>query len=70
MTPVFEWLQKTGNVKDEEMHRTFNCGVGMVLIVDASSRQSCVAKLRELGETAWVIGEVIDKESDDSVILI
>ena len=56
--PVFEWLQQTGNIELPEMLRTFNCGVGMVLAVDAANEQQCLDRLQALGETAWVIGEV------------
>ena len=67
---VFDWLQKAGNVKDEEMYRTFNCGVGMVLIVDKQHQQSSLDKLTELGEQAWVIGEVVEKQGEASVLLV
>ncbi|MFT6373143.1 MAG: phosphoribosylformylglycinamidine cyclo-ligase [Gammaproteobacteria bacterium] len=66
--PVFEWLQQAGNIETSEMHRTFNCGVGMVLVVDNKHQQACLKKLTELGENAWVIGEIIDKEQSESVI--
>jgi phosphoribosylformylglycinamidine cyclo-ligase len=50
------------------MYRTFNCGVGMVLVVDNKHQQACLKKLNELGEKAWVIGEIIDKKQSESVI--
>ena len=40
------------------MLRTFNCGVGMVLAVDAAHESQCLQMLADLGETAWVIGEI------------
>ena len=42
--PVFEWLARTGNISDAEMHRTFNCGIGMVVIVDAAQRRGGTAR--------------------------
>jgi phosphoribosylformylglycinamidine cyclo-ligase len=66
--PVFEWLQQAGKIVTSEMYRTFNCGVGMVLVVDNENKQACLEKLTELGEKAWVIGEVINKEKSESVI--
>ncbi len=66
---VFEWLQKAGNVKDKEMYRTFNCGVGMILVVENHHQQACLDKLSELGENAWVIGEVVEKKDTAAVIL-
>ncbi|MBV6418599.1 MAG: Phosphoribosylformylglycinamidine cyclo-ligase [Steroidobacteraceae bacterium] len=56
--PLFDWLQRTGNLPDAEMHRTFNCGIGMVVIVAAGDAQAALALLRSQGETASVIGEV------------
>jgi len=67
-TPVFTWLQQAGNVEPMEMLRTFNCGVGMVLAVDAEQVQACLEQLAVLGEKAWVIGEVIPRENNASVI--
>ncbi len=55
---VFEWLARTGNISDAEMHRTFNCGIGMVVLVDTASTEAALRALREAGETAQLIGEV------------
>jgi len=68
LTPVFTWLQQTGNVEQLEMLRTFNCGVGMVLAVDAEQERDCLERLDALGETAWVIGDVIPRENQAAVI--
>ncbi len=56
--PLFDWLQRTGNLPDAEMHRTFNCGIGMVVIVAASDVDAALALLRAQGEAASVIGAV------------
>ncbi|MFT3905422.1 MAG: phosphoribosylformylglycinamidine cyclo-ligase [Steroidobacteraceae bacterium] len=56
--PVFDWLQQTGNVADDEMHRTFNCGIGMVVVVPEGSAADTVALLNAQGEDARVIGSV------------
>jgi phosphoribosylformylglycinamidine cyclo-ligase len=55
---VFEWLARTGNINDAEMHRTFNCGIGMVVIVDVAHTEPALRTLREAGESAQLIGEV------------
>ena len=68
LTPVFTWLQQAGNVEQLEMLRTFNCGVGMVLAVDAEQERRCLERLDALGETAWVIGDVIARENQAAVI--
>jgi phosphoribosylaminoimidazole synthetase len=55
---VFEWLQRTGDVDDHELRRTFNCGVGYVLIVGASHAEPVLAALLNAGETAFVCGQL------------
>ena len=56
--PVWDWIQESGRIGDAEMHRTFNCGIGMVAIVDRSDAERATAYLRSAGESAWIIGEV------------
>jgi len=68
MPAVFDWLQRAGNIEALEMMRTFNCGVGMVLAIDAELEQQCLRQLESLGETAWVIGEVIERGAESAVI--
>ncbi|MBS0393824.1 MAG: phosphoribosylformylglycinamidine cyclo-ligase [Proteobacteria bacterium] len=55
---VFEWLRAVGNLDETEMHRTFNCGIGMTVCVPPASVDAALARLAALGETATVIGEV------------
>ncbi|MEO8385205.1 MAG: phosphoribosylformylglycinamidine cyclo-ligase [Betaproteobacteria bacterium] len=56
--PVFAWLQEHGKVDAGEMARTFNCGIGMVVIVARESAATAMAHLREAGETVFDIGEI------------
>ncbi|MEM4204507.1 MAG: AIR synthase-related protein, partial [Candidatus Methanomethylicaceae archaeon] len=56
--PIFQLIQEKGGIDTIEMHRTFNMGVGMVLIVAKERGLEVVRKLEEEGETAWIIGEV------------
>ena len=56
--PVFDWLAQSGNVSDAEMYRTFNCGIGMVVIVDPAQADAVLSALRAAGESAQLIGEV------------
>ncbi len=65
---IFAWLQEQGNIEDREMYRTFNCGLGMVLVVDADKAEQCIAELIGLGEKAWLIGETVG--GSDEVELI
>jgi len=55
---VFDWLARHGNIADEEMLRTFNCGVGMVVVVDNKHVDTALSTLLELGENAWQIGRI------------
>jgi phosphoribosylformylglycinamidine cyclo-ligase len=64
---VFQWLQDAGNVEINEMYRTFNCGVGMVLIVSADDAENIVASLNQANETAWQLG-VIKSGDNEQVI--
>jgi len=56
---VFDWLAEHGNIETREMRRTFNCGVGMVVVVDASKAEAAISVLQSNGEHAWQIGRVI-----------
>ena len=58
LPPVFQWLQETGGVSDHEMRRTFNCGIGLMLVVDGSQAPAVLAALLNAGEDAFVIGEL------------
>jgi phosphoribosylformylglycinamidine cyclo-ligase len=60
LPPVFEWLQRAGNVPREEMWRTFNCGIGFVLIVPQAATVAIGAELDRLALPHWRIGEVAD----------
>lgn len=55
---IFPWLQKTGNVSDEEMRRTFNCGIGMVLVVRKEDAKEVQEILTKAGEEATIIGSL------------
>jgi len=55
---VFDWLAQHGNIADKEMLRTFNCGVGMVVVVDNTDVDTALSTLLALGENAWQIGRI------------
>jgi len=65
---VFDWLAEQGNVEDAEMRRTFNNGVGMVVIVAADQADSAVAAMQAADENAWVIGEIVERDNGEPVI--
>ena len=55
-------MQELAGIEDRKMYNTFNMGIGLVLAVDPAIKDAVVAELKALGETAYVIGEVTDKE--------
>lgn len=59
--PVFQVLQEAGNVEQTEMYRTFNMGIGMVLVVRPKDVDDIISRLHGLGEQAWLIGEIKGK---------
>ena len=61
LPPLFQWLQEQGNVADDEMHRVFNCGIGMVLIVAADQVDAVTATFSAAGETVYQLGEVVEQ---------
>ncbi len=67
---IFEWLQHAGNIEASEMYRTFNCGLGMVLVVDAGDADNTLAILQAEGESAMRIGEIVAAQGEPSVEII
>ena len=55
---LFSVLQKAGNVERDEMYRTFNMGIGMVLVVAENQAEEIIDRLKGLGDSAWVIGDI------------
>lgn len=58
MPPLFSFLQEHGNVADSEMHRVFNCGIGMIVVVAAADAARAQRLLARAGESVWPIGTV------------
>ena len=65
--PIFDLIAKAGNVPERDMFNTYNMGVGMSIVVPADQVEKAIEILKANGETAYVIGEII--ESDEKVIL-
>jgi len=64
--PIFSWLKRAGNVLEHEMQRTFNCGIGMVLVVAAADAERAAAALAAEGETVHRIGQVRARIGDEA----
>ncbi|MCY1171117.1 Phosphoribosylformylglycinamidine cyclo-ligase [compost metagenome] len=68
-TELFAWLQKTAGIDDFEMNRTFNNGIGMVVVVDAANAQATAKTLRDAGEQVYEIG-VIATRADGAAVVV
>ena len=66
--PIFSFLKEMGNISEEEMLRTFNNGIGMILIVRSKEVDDIIARLRSLGEKAFIIGDVGKTEREQETI--
>ena len=65
--PIFDLIEKTGNISRREMFNTFNMGVGMTVVVSKEDAEKALSILRENGEDAYILGEIV--ESQDKVVL-
>jgi phosphoribosylformylglycinamidine cyclo-ligase len=68
-TELFAWLQKTAGIDDIEMNRTFNNGIGMVVVIAADQAEACAATLRGLGESVHAIGRIAPRGSGAAVVV-
>ena len=62
---LFQWLQQAGNVEQQEMYRTFNCGIGMAVIVPAEQAETAQAFLAEQGETVYRLGTIRERAGSE-----
>jgi phosphoribosylformylglycinamidine cyclo-ligase len=67
---VFQWLQREGAVAEDEMHRVFNCGIGMVIVVAAGDAARAASHLRAAGETVYQIGTIERSDAGEPEALI
>ncbi|GAA0913993.1 phosphoribosylformylglycinamidine cyclo-ligase [Rothia nasimurium] len=67
LPPVFQWLQREGNVAREEMWRTFNCGIGFTVLISAGQVEATQAVLNDHGLASRVIGKVVAASGDERV---
>jgi len=65
---IFNWLQEKGNVEELEMHRTFNCGIGMVMCIPENQIANAISMLRDLGENACLIGTIEKAQNDEAQV--
>jgi phosphoribosylformylglycinamidine cyclo-ligase len=61
---IFNWLQQTGGVAQDEMYRVFNCGIGFVIVVPRLQADDAMASLKKSGAKPWFLGEVTKGSQD------
>jgi phosphoribosylformylglycinamidine cyclo-ligase len=66
---LFAWLQKTAGIDDIEMNRTFNNGIGMVVVIDAAEAEACAATLLALGESVYTMGRIAPQGDGAQVVV-
>lgn len=67
---LFDWLQAEGQVAENEMHRVFNCGIGMVVIVGAAEAETALAELRAAGEAVYRIGAIRTRQAGEAQTVV
>lgn len=68
--PVFQWLKQYGHLTNDDMAVTYNCGIGMVVVVSAADADSVCKEIIETGEKATIIGKVVKTDSDERVSIL
>jgi phosphoribosylformylglycinamidine cyclo-ligase len=67
---LFDWMQAEGNVAENEMHRVFNCGIGLVIVVAAADADAAMAELKAQGEAVYRIGKIRARSGDEAQTLV
>jgi phosphoribosylformylglycinamidine cyclo-ligase len=70
LPPLFRWLQEAGHVADSEMHRVFNCGIGMAVVVSEADAGAVEAKLAGAGEAVCRIGHIGQREPGEAQCVV
>ncbi|MSR12179.1 MAG: phosphoribosylformylglycinamidine cyclo-ligase [Gammaproteobacteria bacterium] len=68
--PIFDWLQQQGKVKDAEMYRTFNCGIGMIVCVDKAQTAAALKSLNSTGDNAVLIGDIVERKEGQAQVAL
>ena len=67
---LFDWMQAEGNVAENEMHRVFNCGIGLVIVVAAADADAAMAELKAQGEAVYRIGKIRARAGDEAQTIV
>jgi len=69
LPPLFKLLQKWGSIEENEMLRVFNCGIGLVLVVEENQAEEIVSRLNSMGEKAFLLGEIAERQAGEEAIV-
>ena len=70
LPPLFQWLQEQGGVADAEMHRVFNCGIGMVIVLSSQQAPIAIEELRKLGEQVYELGTIVSRPAGEHQTIV
>lgn len=70
LPPLFQWLQTQGNIPADEMYKTFNCGIGMAVILSADNAKKAVALLQDAGERVYTIGRIRGQQAGEAQTIV
>lgn len=70
LPPLFKWLQTQGNISHIEMYKTFNCGIGMAVVLDQAHVAQAKSLLEAMGETVYEIGRIRAQQADEAPTLV
>ena len=65
MLSIFQWLKEKANINDYELYKTFNCGIGMVLIINPNDKAEAIRILEQNGETVFLMGEIANRDINE-----
>jgi phosphoribosylformylglycinamidine cyclo-ligase len=68
--PIFPFIQERGNISEDEMYKTFNNGIGMILVIPSKDSQNVMARLQALGEKGFIIGEIVKADKPEEPIAL
>ena len=66
--PIFQYIQKAGKIADREMLRTFNNGIGLLIVVGEDEAEEALLRLKAMGETAYMIGSIQERDEDEAQV--
>jgi len=70
LPPLFKWLQAQGNIADAEMYKTFNCGIGMAVVISKENATAAQKILVDKGETVYQIGYIRSQKTNEAPTVV